>query len=154
MPIDLASGTIIPGGGSGTFTEYFRRDPAGQYEDTQYKVVSRYEAQTAREESYENGRVEGQQYYPWEGPQRGGWYVDQGGRVYRQQRSWEEPPPRGGWYVDRSGRVYRQQPYPQQPPPRPRRNFLDELFGNDSPPPQTYREPRSGPSNWNLRPYN
>jgi membrane carboxypeptidase/penicillin-binding protein len=154
MPIDLASGTIIPGGGSGTFTEYFRRDPAGQYEDTQYKVVSRYEAQTAREESYENGRVEGQQYYPWEGPQRGGWYVDQGGRVYRQQRSWQEPAPRGGWYVDRSGRVYRQQLYPQQPPPRPRRNFLDELFGNDSPPPQTYREPRSGPSNWNLRPYN
>jgi hypothetical protein len=126
IPIDPATGTIISGGVPGAFTEYFRRDPSGNYEDMQYKVVSRAEVESAREESYQDERgAPGPQYYPWEGPPRG-----------------------GGWYVDRYGRVYRQQPSWSEPPPPPRRNFLDELFGTDNAPRPGYGAPRRGPFDW------
>jgi membrane carboxypeptidase/penicillin-binding protein len=129
LPIDLASGTIIPGGGPGTFAESFRRDPSGQYEDMQYRIVSRFDAESIREENYQDGRGStGQQYYPWEGPPRGGgWVVDGYGRVYRAPPSWQQSPP---------------------PPPPPPRNFLDELFGNRSAPPPPSGAPRAGPLDW------
>jgi membrane carboxypeptidase/penicillin-binding protein len=39
VPIDYASGNRVAGGG---FIEHFRRDAAGQVEDTQYQLASRY----------------------------------------------------------------------------------------------------------------
>jgi hypothetical protein len=39
VPIDYATGNRVAGGG---FVEHFRRDAAGQIEDTQYQLASRY----------------------------------------------------------------------------------------------------------------
>ena len=79
-PIDYYSGNRVANGG---FVEHFRRDAAGQIEDTQYKLASGY-----------GGYYEGDQWgyndqnSYWGGYNRNGqWY----GRSYYP--NWRSPPP-------------------------------------------------------------
>jgi membrane carboxypeptidase/penicillin-binding protein len=80
VPIDYYSGNRVAGGG---FVEHFRRDAAGQIEDTQYQLASRY-----------GGYYEGEQWGNndqglfWGGNNRGAWM----GRSYYP--NWRSPPSR------------------------------------------------------------
>ena len=80
VPIDYASGNRVAGGG---FIEHFRRDAAGQVEDTQYQLASRY-----------GGYYEGDQWgYNdqgsfWGGYSRNGQWI---GRSYYP--NWRSQPP-------------------------------------------------------------
>jgi membrane carboxypeptidase/penicillin-binding protein len=47
LPVDLASGSRVSQRGQGTITEVFRLDPGGRVDDTQYRIVSALEAETA-----------------------------------------------------------------------------------------------------------
>jgi hypothetical protein len=153
LPIDAASGVLVPQGSPGAFTEYFRRDPSGQYDETPYRIVSRYQAEFLREPSYDNDQSAGFPFdrgYPSQGyPSQG--YPSQGypsrGYPPRGYPSRGYPPPGypsqgyptrgytpgeartsdGSIIID--GRRYRAMPPSEQPRPR-RRGFLDELFGN------------------------
>ena len=112
LPIDRASGTLLDRtGNGGGFREYFRRNASGQYDESQYQIVSRYQADTLRGPSYRDEWISG---YPPGGP----YY---GRRV--------GPPPED-WIID--GRRYREVPDAYVPPRR--RGFLDELFGGFAPP--------------------
>ena len=111
LPIDFTTGEIVDRGSPRAFTEYFRRDPNGQYDETPYRIVSRYQADFLRERPYEdqwNSRFPFAPWYP--------------GNEVRT---------RDGWIII-DGRRYRAGPPMEVPPPR-RRGFLDELFGTFDP---------------------
>jgi penicillin-binding protein 1A len=77
-PIDYATGNRVAGGG---FIEHFRRDAAGQIEDTQYQLASR--------DGYYYGGDQwgGDQGYYWGGYNRNGQWI---GRSYYP--NWRAPP--------------------------------------------------------------
>ena len=83
VPIDYATGSRVAGGG---FIEHFRRDAAGQIEDTQYQLASR--------DGYYYGGDQwgGDQGYYWGGYNRNGQWI---GRSYypNWQSQPSQPPP-------------------------------------------------------------
>ena len=133
LPIDYTSGDIIRGESPQAFTEYFRRDAGGQYDEARYRIVSRYQADVLRDRPYEDQRDSGYPFGAW-GPR-------------------DEIRRPGGW-IDSDGRRYREVPPPDWRPPR-RRGFLDELFGVFNPPPrEPYDVRRGAPYGWRPSPYN
>jgi membrane carboxypeptidase/penicillin-binding protein len=79
LPVDLRSGTRLAGRGEGGITEAFRVDPSGRIDDTQYRIVSELEAETAyvqRDDQYDQQGYPGypggyQAGYPYYGSNRG-----------------------------------------------------------------------------------
>jgi len=76
VPIDYITGNRVAGGG---FIEHFRRDAAGQIEDTQYQLAS-------RDGYYYGGSQWGDNGFFWGGNNRGPWI----GRSYYP--NWRSPP--------------------------------------------------------------
>jgi membrane carboxypeptidase/penicillin-binding protein len=76
VPIDYATGNRVAGGG---FIEHFRRDAAGQIEDTQYQLASR--------DGYYGDDQWGDNGFYWGGDNRGPWI----GRSYYP--NWRSQPP-------------------------------------------------------------
>jgi hypothetical protein len=48
LSIDPYTGDPVPAGSGRAFTEYFKRDPAGRIDDSQFRIVSRAESYTYR----------------------------------------------------------------------------------------------------------
>jgi penicillin-binding protein 1A len=138
VSIDRATGEILYGQGARGFTEYFRRDASGQYEDSQYRIVSRYQADFHRDRTYDDYRGRG---YPYQGPgyPPGMW----------DRRSAVRTPE--GW-VFMNGRWYRELPPAEQPPQR--RGFLEELFGVFEPRTREPYDARRDPYYRGRFPYN
>jgi penicillin-binding protein 1A len=114
LPIDLASGERLPKGSKG-FMEHFRVGSDGQVDDTQYRLVSREEADAYREaeEQGQDESVPGGAYGP--GPYGQGSY--------------------GSGFYDRDGR-YSQSVPNYQAPQRPPGGLFGLFFGQ--PPGGTY----------------
>ena len=79
VPIDYATGNRVAGGG---FVEHFRRDAAGQIEDTQYQLASR--------DGYYSGDQWGNNGFFWGDNNRGPWI---GRSYYPNWRSAPSQPP-------------------------------------------------------------
>jgi membrane peptidoglycan carboxypeptidase len=77
MPVDLASGSRATQRGPGTIIEAFRREPDGQVDDTQYRIVSELDASTMypRDDDQQQG-------YPY-GQQGNGYYGNNNGQPYQ-----------------------------------------------------------------------
>jgi len=121
VPIDLASGEVLPRGTPRAFIEHFRVGTDGQVDDTQYRLVSREEAF-----SYREADMQGQDEYvpgsygsPY--PPGSAFFEGNGGR-YGQGPNVQAPPPPpmqrpGGLF----GFFFGQQPYGGNYDARPRR---------------------------------
>jgi membrane carboxypeptidase/penicillin-binding protein len=126
-PIDLASGDRLEQGIPGGFVEHFRRDRGGDFDDTQYKLVSREEAETYREAD-----AQGQDEYA---PAYGSPYPP-GSSYYESDRGNYNP----GYNGDRYGSGYNGDRY------GPGYNG-DRRYGNglpNNPPPQQPARPPGG----------
>jgi penicillin-binding protein 1A len=77
LPIELSTGDVLTRAGPRTFVEHFRRDAAGEVEDTQYRLVSREDAFASRGGDPRDGEV------------LGGWF---GYDDRYQVPQWREPP--------------------------------------------------------------
>jgi penicillin-binding protein 1A len=137
LPIDYYSGTPERGAGRGAFIEHFRLGSDGRIADTQYSMVSREEADLAREDAgqgpngeygysygYGNqGSYQGRSYYP-----NGGW------RLGPPQPPAPQPFDRGlfgNWGNPYYQAQPRQQQRPQQaPPPSAGGGFFAPWSGN------------------------
>ncbi|HEY6255369.1 MAG TPA: transglycosylase domain-containing protein [Xanthobacteraceae bacterium] len=128
-PINLASGDVVGStGGAKSFIEYFRRDRRGEPFDTQFQLVSRDEAYSARETAEDTG----QEFAP---PDSGGRFLFPfGGDPWRSP-----PPPQPVQPQRRDAYGQPQQPYGQQQP-------FGQTYGQPSygQPPQRGSDPRSG----------
>ncbi|HLH90007.1 MAG TPA: transglycosylase domain-containing protein [Xanthobacteraceae bacterium] len=112
MPVDLASGSRVTQRGPGTIIEAFRRDPDGQVDDTQYRIVSELDASTTypRDDDQQQG-------YPY-GQQGNGYYGNNGQPYYNNGQPYQPNPYYnngnrglfGGWFNNDPP------PPPQQPP--------------------------------------
>ena len=116
-PIDLASGDPVAGGGGKPFVEYFRRDRRGDPYDTQYQLVSRDEAATAREARDVDAT---QEYAP---------YGNGGGYPPPFGEAWRAPAPYN----------------PQQAQPQRRDVYGQPYYGQTYGQPQRGTDPRSAP---------
>ena len=114
LSIDSTTGEVVPNGSPRGVTEFFRRDPSGQYDDTPYRIVSRYQADYLREPQYDDSQSAEFPFGRWH--PRAAVRTPDGYIVFNGRRYYREAPP----------------PYDLQPPPRPR-GFLDELFGTFDP---------------------
>jgi len=106
LPIDLRTGDLVARAGTGAFVEHFRLDRTGQVDDTQYRLVSREEADATREPDVAVG----------EAPQT--WTSDPDSSYNRNYYSYGDrgvygQPPTPPWRVAPSP-----QPAPQAQPPR------------------------------------
>jgi penicillin-binding protein 1A len=139
-PISLASGDVLSRSGtaSGSFLEYFRADRRGEPYDTQYEIVSRDEAATAREASVGPDFMPYDSNNPWRQP---------------QPYNYGQPP---GYYYGQSPGYYGQSPgYSNQPPSSnqppgyyaPQQQQRRDASGQYGVQPQ----PRSNPFFWNWR---
>ena len=106
MPIDLASGERLMKGSGKAFMEHFHRGPDGQVDDTQYRLVSRDEA-----DSYREADMQGQdEYVPgsYGSPYPpGSTYYDRNGRLSQTVPNFQAPPRQRGLF----GLFFGQQPY-------------------------------------------
>ena len=127
LPIDPRSGTRLAGRSEGGITEAFRLDPNGRLDDTQYRIVSSLEAETASVERVDQGGEDG---YPQQGGFRPGY------PYYGQQQ--QQQPQQNGPFFGRGGLFgsfgrwsnddrYQQQ-QPQQQPQQPQRRFDPDYF--------------------------
>jgi membrane peptidoglycan carboxypeptidase len=131
--IDLASGNVLSARSGKGFVEYFRRDSGGEPYDTQYDLVSRDEAYSARE--YRDDQY-GQDYPPYGSYGSNGGYYQGGGSYGGGYYPSPAPPLRDPWRAQPPG--YYQQQAPQrrdvytQPPPQPQapRNGNGFFFWN------------------------
>jgi len=103
LPIDLASGERLPRGSGKAFMEHFRMGSDGQVDDTQYRLVSREEADSYRE-------------------------ADMLGQDENVPGSYGSPYPPGSSFYERDGR-YGQYPPSYQAPPRPPGGLFGLFFG-------------------------
>jgi membrane carboxypeptidase/penicillin-binding protein len=116
-PINLASGEPVAGGNNAkSFVEYFRRDRRGEPYDTQFQLVSRDEAYSAREV---RGDDQQDLFMPF----------DNGGGRYAPQ------PPIEPWRAPTQGYY----PQPAQPQPQRRDAYGQPQRGND---PRSGPQPR------------
>jgi 1A family penicillin-binding protein len=77
LPIELSTGDVLAKAGPRTFVEHFRRDAAGEVDDTQYRLVAREDAFASRGGD------------PRDGEMLGGWF---GYDERYQVPQWREPP--------------------------------------------------------------
>jgi membrane peptidoglycan carboxypeptidase len=116
-PINLASGELVAGSNNAkSFVEYFRRDRRGEPYDTQFQLVSRDEAYSAREV---RGDDQQDLFMPF----------DNGGGRYAPQ------PPLEPWRAPTQGYY----PQPAQPQPQRRDAYGQPQRGND---PRSGPQPR------------
>jgi membrane peptidoglycan carboxypeptidase len=137
-PINLASGDIVAGASAAAkpFLEYFRRDRRGEPYDTQFDLVSREEAFSAREIAEDTG----QEYPP---PDSGGRFFFPFGDPWRApggNPQVVQPQRRDAYGQPSYGQNYGQTAQPYGQPQR----------GSD---PRSQPQPRSNPSPffWNWR---
>jgi penicillin-binding protein 1A len=135
LATDFATGEVVDNASPRAFTEYFRRDASGQYGETQYRIVSRYQADFLRDRSHEDRRDSGYPFAPW------------------YPRGEVRTP--GGW-IDSDGRYYREVPPSMEAMPPRRRGFLEEFFGIFEPQParEPYGARRDAPYQWRRPPFN
>jgi membrane carboxypeptidase/penicillin-binding protein len=133
LPIDPRSGTRLASRGEGGITEAFRLDPNGRLDDTQYRIVSALEAETASIDRVDPG---GEEAYPQQGFRPGYPYYGNGQQQYGQTYQAAPQPPgglfgRGGGLFGSFGRWSNddryQQQYPQ-PQQQPQRRFDPDYF--------------------------
>jgi penicillin-binding protein 1A len=128
LPIDFASGERLPNGSRG-FLEHFHLSRDGQLDDTQYRLVSREEADMYREADMQGDETapgypsasNGSLYPP------GSTYYDRDGRLTQTPPNWQAQQRPGGLFGFFFGRQpfggYDQQPYPRRiDPDYPTRN--------------------------------
>jgi len=118
-PINLASGDVVgrsSTGGNG-FIEYFRSNGRGEPYDTQYRLVTRDEVESAREEREAASNPD---YMPYDGNRFDPWgrpYYSQSPGYYGQSPGYYgQPQPQPPARRDASGQ-YGRQPAPPPPPP-------------------------------------
>ncbi len=102
VPIDYMSGDRVSAGG---FMEHFRRTADGQFDDTQYRLLSQEDASASRDWG-----TSSEGYWAGQSDDR---YVT--GRSYYPAQGWQPPPPQGG-------------------PLAPLRRLFSPLFGDSSDP--------------------
>ncbi len=129
LPIDPRSGTRLASRGEGGITEAFRLDPNGRLDDTQYRIVSALEAETASLDRVDQGGDEG--YPPGQQGFRPGY------PYYGQAQQPQQPSGlfgRGGlfgsfgrWSNDDRYQQQYQQQQPQQSQ-QPQRRFDPDYF--------------------------
>jgi hypothetical protein len=119
LPIDPTTGEVVERGSPRAFMEAFRRDPSGQYNETPYRIVSRYYVDDMRERRYGDQAETNFPFGPW---------------------SRDDARTTQGW-IGSDGRRYREIPDPDALPPPRRRGFFDELFGIVGPQRPQPREP-------------
>ena len=99
IPIDLKSGDPVPPGTPGAFMEQFRVGLDGQADDTEFRLVSRYDAEAFREQPYDDrlyGRDPSQSGDFWSYSRGRGWYRDDrgyGGYGGRDDGRYDVPSP-------------------------------------------------------------
>jgi penicillin-binding protein 1A len=121
IPIDYVSGERAAPGSAGGFIEHFRRNEAGQIEDTQYQLVSRDDAYAASGYQSNNDNQWG-----WGNLFGGQNYNGQpGARSYYPNQGWQQQQPQSRGIFG----FFQQWTQPQpQPQPQPRRYQGDQGY--------------------------
>jgi membrane carboxypeptidase/penicillin-binding protein len=138
LPIDPRSGTRLATRSEGGITEAFRLDGNGRLDDTQYRIVSSLEAETASTDRLEQPGEDG---YPPQGFRPGYPYYGNGQQQYGQTYQGAPQQQPGGFFGNRGGlfgsfgrwsnddryqQQYQQQQ--QQPQQQPQRRFDPDYF--------------------------